>query len=60
MSVLYLLIPISLVMAALGVFTCFWAIRSGQFDNLEKDRWRVFFDQSDNELSKNRGVNENN
>lgn len=46
MSVLLLLIPVSLVLAALFVGFCLASIRAGQFDDLESPRWRVLFENS--------------
>ena len=44
MESLYLLLPLSvlLVLALIGVFG--WAINSGQFDDLEREGWRVLED----------------
>ena len=41
MESLYLLLPLSvlLVLALIGVFG--WAINAGQFDDLEREGWRV-------------------
>jgi cbb3-type cytochrome oxidase maturation protein len=41
MDSLYLLLPLSvlLVLALIGVFA--WALQSGQFDDLEREGWRV-------------------
>lgn len=41
MDSLYLLLPLSvlLVLALIGVFA--WALHSGQFDDLEREGWRV-------------------
>ncbi len=41
MDILYLLIPLSsvLVLAIVGVFA--WALRSGQFDDLEREGQRI-------------------
>jgi len=41
MDSLYLLLPVSvlLVLALIGVFA--WAVNSGQFDDLEREGWRV-------------------
>ncbi len=41
MDVLYLLIPLSvlLVFAIIGVF--WWALQSGQFDNIEREGERI-------------------
>lgn len=44
MSVLFLLIPVSLLMSALFVWLCVASIRGGQFDDLESPRWRILFD----------------
>jgi cbb3-type cytochrome oxidase maturation protein len=45
MSVLYILIPISVAVAAAFVVVCLIAIRSGQFDDLESPRWRILFEE---------------
>jgi cbb3-type cytochrome oxidase maturation protein len=45
MSVLYILIPVSIALAAGFVLVCLAAIRGGQFDDLESPRWRVLFDE---------------
>ena len=44
MEILYLLIPVSLVIAALAVGIFFWAVKSGQYDDLEGPAWRILFD----------------
>lgn len=44
MTVLVLLIPVSLGLAALAVAACLISIRAGQFDDLESPRWRMLFD----------------
>lgn len=35
MESIYILIPISIIMLALGIGIFVWAVRSGQFDDLE-------------------------
>jgi cbb3-type cytochrome oxidase maturation protein len=35
MEILYLLIPLSLVLVAIIIWVFLWAVRSGQFDDLE-------------------------
>ena len=47
MEVLYLLIPLSLVLIALIVWIFLWAIRSGQFDDLEGPAHRILMDDDD-------------
>jgi cbb3-type cytochrome oxidase maturation protein len=41
---LYLLIPIALVFVAIAVRILFWAINSGQYDNLDTEAHRILFD----------------
>ena len=45
MEVLYLLIPVSLVLLALIVWILMWAVRSGQFDDLEGPAHRILMDE---------------
>ena len=58
MSILYILIPLAVVLLAIGVWALLWAIRNGQFDDLESHGWSVVLDddqkpppQVDNENS---------
>lgn len=51
MSILYLLIPLSLVLLAFAIWAFFWAVKSGQFDDLEGPAHRILFDDDDNDLT---------
>jgi cbb3-type cytochrome oxidase maturation protein len=42
---LYLLIPIALAFCALGIKLLLWAIDSGQYDDLDKEAWRILADE---------------
>ena len=44
MEILFVLIFISIVLAAASVVACLAAIRGGQYDDLESPRWRILFD----------------
>jgi cbb3-type cytochrome oxidase maturation protein len=44
MSILYLLIPLGLVMVALSLWAFFWAVRHGQFDDLESPAVQILLD----------------
>lgn len=44
MSIVYLLIPLGLVLVALGLWAFFWAVGSGQFDDLDSPGWTVLDD----------------
>jgi cbb3-type cytochrome oxidase maturation protein len=41
MAILFLLIPVSLTLVALGCWAFFWAVRSGQFDHLDSASWEI-------------------
>jgi cbb3-type cytochrome oxidase maturation protein len=44
MNILYLLIPLSIVLIGFAVWAFFWAVGSGQFDDLESPAWRILMD----------------
>ena len=44
MNMLYVLIPLALMLLAVAVWALIWAIRSGQFDDLESHAWSVVLD----------------
>jgi cbb3-type cytochrome oxidase maturation protein len=44
MSVLVYLVPIALALGALGLAAYLWALRSGQFDDLDGAAERILFD----------------
>jgi cbb3-type cytochrome oxidase maturation protein len=41
MSILFVLIPLSLILVASGCWAFFWAVGAGQFDDLESPGWQV-------------------
>jgi len=43
-SILYVLIPLGLVLLAAAVAAFFWAVGSGQFDDMDTPAWRVVMD----------------
>ena len=44
MSMLYVLIPLALMLLAVAAWALIWAIRTGQFDDLESHGWSVVLD----------------
>jgi cbb3-type cytochrome oxidase maturation protein len=48
-SIVYLLIPLGLVLVGAGLWAFFWAVGSGQFDDLDSPGWSVL---SDDEATK--------
>ena len=47
MDVLIYLIPAALFLGLLGLGAFFWALRSGQFDDLDGAAERILFDDDD-------------
>jgi cbb3-type cytochrome oxidase maturation protein len=45
MEIIYLLIPISLLLLALIVWILLWAVRDGQYDDLEGPAHRILMDE---------------
>ena len=44
MSMLYVLIPLAVMLLAVAILALLWAIKSGQFDDLESHGWSVVLD----------------
>lgn len=44
MSMLYVLIPLAVMLLGVAVWALLWAIKSGQFDDLESQGWSVVLD----------------
>ncbi len=45
MSIVFVLIPLGLVLVAIGAWAFFWAVGNGQFDDLESPGWSVLIDE---------------
>lgn len=44
MDSLFLLIPIALLFCAIAIKLLLWAINNGQYDDLDKEAWRILAD----------------
>jgi cbb3-type cytochrome oxidase maturation protein len=44
MSMLYVLIPLAILLLTVAVWALLWAIKSGQFDDLDSHGWSVVLD----------------
>ena len=47
MSVIYLLLPIALLLAVLAVGGFIWAVRQGQYDDVDTPPLRMLHDEDD-------------
>jgi len=45
MSIIYILIPIAVILTALGIYLFFWAVKTDQFEDLEKQGMSILFDE---------------
>ncbi len=44
MSILYIVLPLAVVLAVIAVSAFCWAVRRGQFDDLDSPAWRMLDD----------------
>ncbi|WP_313089700.1 cbb3-type cytochrome oxidase assembly protein CcoS [Pseudomonas sp.] len=47
MAALYILIPVAVVLVALAIWVFFWAVDSGQYDDLDSPAHSILFDEED-------------
>ena len=52
MEIIYLLIPLSIILVGLIIWVFLWAIRSGQFDDLEGPAHEILMDNDDPVIDK--------
>ncbi|MFT6984586.1 MAG: cbb3-type cytochrome oxidase maturation protein [Psychromonas sp.] len=45
MSIIYILIPIAMLFVTIAVILFFWAIRSNQYDDLDREGINILFDE---------------
>jgi cbb3-type cytochrome oxidase maturation protein len=49
MTIIYVLIPVSIVLVGLAAWAFFWAVGAGQFDDLDSPAWDVLQDDGPHE-----------
>ncbi len=49
MSIIFVLIPIAVLLVMIGLAIFFWAVRSKQFDDLDKEGFSILFDEKKSE-----------
>ena len=47
MDIIYALVPLSILLIGIAVVIFFWAVRSGQFDDMDSPAHRILFDDDD-------------
>ena len=56
MSIIYVLIPIAILLTALGVYLFFWAVKTDQFEDLEKQGLSILFDDEQKKISSDKNI----
>ncbi|MFT6269099.1 MAG: cbb3-type cytochrome oxidase maturation protein [Alphaproteobacteria bacterium] len=51
MSIIYVLIPLAIIIVAIAIGVFFWAVKSNQFDDLERQGYSILFDDDVNQDS---------
>ena len=49
MEALYLMIPLTLILSGTALAACIWAIRKGQFDDIDTPPLRILHDSPEDE-----------
>lgn len=55
MSIIFVLIPLAIIIVAIAIGIFFWAVKSNQFDDLERQGYSILFDD---DLKKEAGKNQ--
>jgi cbb3-type cytochrome oxidase maturation protein len=45
MSLVSVLIPVTMLLVGFGLWAFFWAVRTGQFDDLDIPAWEILVDE---------------
>ena len=44
MNIVFVLVPVTLILVSVGLWGFFWAVRSGQFEELDVASWEILID----------------
>jgi len=47
MDIIYVLVPLSIALLAIAVLIFFWAVKGGQFDDLDSPAHKILFDDDE-------------
>jgi cbb3-type cytochrome oxidase maturation protein len=47
MDIIYILIPLSILLIGIAISVLFWAIKSGQFDDMDSPAHKILFDDDE-------------
>lgn len=52
MTIIFVLIPVSILLVGIAAWALFWAVDSGQFDDLDSPAWDVLTDDAEDVAGK--------
>ncbi|MEQ5833403.1 cbb3-type cytochrome oxidase assembly protein CcoS [Marinobacter sp. NFXS9] len=58
MEIVYLLVPVTLLLVGVGVAIFAWAVKSGQYDDLEGPAHRILYDDDQDMIPEDARVDE--
>lgn len=44
MNIVFVLVPVTLILVSVALWCFFWAVRSGQFDELDVASWEILLE----------------
>lgn len=47
MEMLFIMIPAAILLGIIGLVCLIWSIRTGQFEDMEGPKYRIFFDDDE-------------
>lgn len=50
MNIVMILVPVMLILVALGIVLFSWAVRNGQYDDLEGPAHRILYDDDEDKI----------
>lgn len=51
MEIIYLLLPLSLILAILGLFAFIWSVKSEQYEDLDTPDKKILFEDNSTDLA---------
>lgn len=58
MEILIFLVPLASVVVVVAVWAFIWALRRGQFDDLDSPAWRIVFDDQEQQRKADTDIDE--
>ena len=56
MDVIYLLIPLAMMLLAAAIAAFLWAVKHEQFDDLDREAYRILFDEDETLIKKSKAT----